>query len=74
MNITPEQAKLLTQALINMSNQYLTNNNKEELDNLCISAGESAFDIMQELGLFTSVNDRFATWNKEKIKELGLEC
>ena len=56
MNITPEQAKLLTQALIN------------------ISAGESAFEIMEELDLFAKVNDRFATWNKEKIKELGLEC
>jgi hypothetical protein len=73
MNITPEQAKLLTQALIDMSNQYLTNHSKEELDNECMSAGESAFEIMEELGLFLNVNDRFATWNKEKIKELGLE-
>ena len=56
MNIIPEQAKLLTQALINMCNQYLTNHSNEELDNLCMSAGESAFDIMEELDLFTKVN------------------
>jgi hypothetical protein len=61
MHEVTDDTRPILQALALMVDQYLGPDN---LDNMCISAGEKAFAVLASYGLLQSEDGRNGTWTK----------